>query len=62
MAGHTTADESLLSRRQYVHTQTLASRNGEIGDLIAGGSGQYDEFVSFTNFTFATTIWLCVHS
>ena len=34
MAGHTTADESLLSRRQYAHTQTLASRNGEIGDLM----------------------------
>ena len=55
MAGRTTADESPLSRRQSVHTQTLASRNGEIGLVYrsnAGGSGQYEEFVSFTNFTF----------
>uniref|UniRef100_A0A1X7TRM2 Uncharacterized protein n=1 Tax=Amphimedon queenslandica TaxID=400682 RepID=A0A1X7TRM2_AMPQE len=55
MAGCTTAEESPLSRRQFVHIQVLASRNGEIGLVNrsnAGGSGQHDEFVSFTNFTF----------
>uniref|UniRef100_A0A1X7UNC5 Uncharacterized protein n=1 Tax=Amphimedon queenslandica TaxID=400682 RepID=A0A1X7UNC5_AMPQE len=55
MAGCTTAEESPLSTSQFVHIQVLASRNGETGLVNrsnAGGSGQYDKFVSFTNFTF----------